>query len=289
MSKKIGYDMSLTAKSNAKINLFLHITGKRDDGFHNIYSLFVPINLHDTITITPNVSTMLLCNKSYIPTNQKNIILKVDKILREEYGLERCFRIDLVKRIPVGAGLGGGSSNGVAYLNLALQASGIELSMEEKEKIMARVGSDTVFFLHNKPAIVTGRGENLHFLDFLPNFYILIIYPNIFLSTKDVYSSSHLSFTDENNLPKINNNLTFNDIISFMKNDMEVSAFNMYPNIKEIVDNVNLKGNGKALMSGSGSTVFAIYESKDKRDIDFENFVREYPDYFIKKAELIKS
>lgn len=287
MSKKVGYGKSISAKSNAKINLFLYITGKRDDGYHNIYSYFAPINLYDTITITPNVKTILSCNKKFIPLTEKNIILKVDKILRDDYGLTTHFKIDLIKRIPIGAGLGGGSSNAATYLNLVTKAVGLNISMKEKENIMAQVGSDTIFFLHNKPAIVTGRGENIEIKDCLPKCYLLLIYPNIFIATKNIYSNNNLRYTDENKLPVIKSKLSYDDLTAIMSNDLENPVFSMYDEIKILVDNINENGNGKGLMSGSGATVYGLYKNIDLLNIDFEYFTNKYPRYFIKKAEII--
>ena len=282
MSKRVSYGTRFSAKCYAKVNLFLHVTGKRDDGYHNINSLLVPIDLHDTISITADNVTSLRCNIHYIPTNHKNIILKTDKILREEYGLDRCFRIDLTKRIPTGAGLGGGSSDAASYLKLVMKASGMELSYEQQEDIMRKVGSDTVFFLKNRPALATGRGDILQDFDFLPKFHLLIINPQIFVSTKDVYSHSDLVFTNEKNLPVITSPLTFSQMAVLMKNDMEVPVFKMYSDIKTIVDKINSHGRGVGMMSGSGSTVFGVYENPSARDEDFEIFKSEYPSYFIK-------
>lgn len=289
MSRKVSSYRRFTAHACAKVNIFLHVLGKRDDGYHNIRSLLVPVSLYDTLTITADNTTSLHCNQHFIPRNHKNIILKTDKILRDDYGFDRCFKIDLIKRIPTGAGLGGGSSDAATYLKLAMKASGIELPFKEQEDIMRRVGSDTVFFLKNRPAIVSGRGDILEDFDFLPKFFILLINPQIFVSTKEIYSHSQLAFTHEKNLPNITSPLTFQEMTALMKNDMEVPAFNMYDSIKVIVDKINAGGRGRGLMSGSGSTVFGVYESQSALDEDYEVFKAEYPSYFIKKVETVCS
>lgn len=287
MSKKIGYGKPLSANSNAKINLFLYVLGKRDDGYHNIYSLFAPIDLSDTITITPCDKTIIVCNKKYIPVDNKNIILQVDNILRKDYGITTNFHIELIKRIPVGAGLGGGSSNAATYLNLVLQSEGIDLPIEEKEKIMLQVGSDTLFFLYNKPALVAGRGEISSFINISSKCYVLIIYPNKHISTKNIYSSKDLLYSNKENLPFIDKNISYNEIKNIMKNDLEVPVFKMYPYIKEVIESINQKGNGVALMSGSGSTVFGLYDDENLLDEDYDFFSNRYKDFFIKKAKII--
>lgn len=287
MSKKIGYGKPLSANSNAKINLFLYVLGKRDDGYHNIYSLFAPIDLSDTITITPCDKTIIVCNKKYIPVDNKNIILQVDNILRKDYGITTNFHIELIKRIPVGAGLGGGSSNAATYLNLVLQSEGIDLPIEEKEKIMLQVGSDTLFFLYNKPALVAGRGEISSFINISSKCYVLIIYPNKHISTKNIYSSKDLLYSNKENLPFIDKNISYNEIKNIMKNDLEVPVFKMYPYIKEVIESINQKGNGVALMSGSGSTVFGLYDDENLLNEDYDFFSNKYKDFFIKKAKII--
>lgn len=287
MSKKIGYGKPLSANSNAKINLFLYVLGKRDDGYHNIYSLFAPIDLSDTITITPCDKTIIVCNKKYIPVDNKNIILQVDNILRKDYGITTNFHIELIKRIPVGAGLGGGSSNAATYLNLVLQSEGIDLPIEEKEKIMLQVGSDTLFFLYNKPALVAGRGEISSFINISSKCYVLIIYPNKHISTKNIYSSKDLLYSNKENLPFIDKNISYNEIKNIMKNDLEVPVFKMYPYIKEVIESINQKGNGVALMSGSGSTVFGLYDDENLLNEDYDFFSNRYKDFFIKKAKII--
>lgn len=287
MSKKIGYGKPLSANSNAKINLFLYVLGKRDDGYHNIYSLFAPIDLSDTITITPCDKTIIVCNKKYIPVDNKNIILQVDNILRKDYGITTNFHIELIKRIPVGAGLGGGSSNAATYLNLVLQSEGIDLPIKEKEKIMLQVGSDTLFFLYNKPALVAGRGEISSFINISSKCYVLIIYPNKHISTKNIYSSKDLLYSNKENLPFIDKNISYNEIKNIMKNDLEVPVFKMYPYIKEVIESINQKGNGVALMSGSGSTVFGLYDDENLLNEDYDFFSNRYKDFFIKKAKII--
>ncbi len=284
----MGRGARLSGECNAKINLFLRITGRRDDGYHNIRTLFVPLDLHDTITLTPAPYTSLRCNVPHIPVNHKNIILKTDKILREEYGFDRCFRIDLIKRIPTGAGLGGGSSDAACYLNLAAGAAGLELSDVDKADIMRRVGSDTVFFLRGRPALGSGRGDVLEDFDFLPDFHVLLINPRIHVSTRDIYSSPELVLSEDCDVPEITSPMTFGEMTAIMKNDMELPVFNMYAEVKELVEKINSRGRGAGRMSGSGATVFGVYESESLRDEDYEAFRAEYPSYFIKKAETLR-
>lgn len=278
---------SLAFKCPAKVNLFLHITGKRQDGYHNIYTLFCPISLYDIITLEKSDRTTLTCSNKDIPVDSSNLILKTHNILQNNYGLKDNFKIHLEKNIPTGAGLGGGSSNAANYLSNVNKISNLNLTYNQMAEIMASIGSDTVFFLHNKPALASGRGEIIEEYIELPQLYLLIINPNIFISTKEIYSSPNLKYTSINSLDKIKKTYIFEELNSIMKNDMQNVVFNTCKEVKDIVDFLNNKTNGIALMSGSGSTVFAVYENKNQRDFAYNLAKEQYKTYLIEKAAIV--
>ena len=278
---------SLTFKCPAKVNLFLHITGKRQDGYHNIYTLFCPISLYDIITLEKSNKTTLTCSNKDIPVDSSNLILKTHNILQNNYGLKDNFKIHLEKNIPTGAGLGGGSSNAANYLSNVNKISNLNLTYNQMAEIMASIGSDTVFFLHNKPALASGRGEIIEEYIELPQLYLLIINPNIFISTKEIYSSPNLKYTSINSLDKIKKTYIFEELYSIMKNDMQNIVFNTCKEVKDIVDFLNNKTNGIALMSGSGSTVFAVYENENQRDFAYNLAKEQYKTYLIEKAAIV--
>lgn len=278
---------SLAFKCPAKVNLFLHITGKRQDGYHNIYTLFCPISLYDIITLEKSDRTTLTCSNKDIPVDSSNLILKTHNILQNNYGLKDNFKIHLEKNIPTGAGLGGGSSNAANYLSNANKISNLNLTYNQMAEIMASIGSDTVFFLHNKPALASGRGEIIEEYIELPQLYLLIINPNIFISTKEIYSSPNLKYTSINSLDKIKKTYIFEELNSIMKNDMQNVVFNTCKEVKDIVDFLNNKTNGIALMSGSGSTVFAVYENENQRDFAYNLAKEQYKTYLIEKAAIV--
>ena len=278
---------SLTFKCPAKVNLFLHITGKRQDGYHNIYTLFCPISLYDIITLEKSNKTTLTCSNKDIPVDSSNLILKTHNILQNNYGLKDNFKIHIEKNIPTGAGLGGGSSNAANYLSNVNKISNLNLTYNQMAEIMASIGSDTVFFLHNKPALASGRGEIIEEYIELPQLYLLIINPNIFISTKEIYSSPNLKYTSINSLDKIKKTYIFEELYSIMKNDMQNIVFNTCKEVKDIVDFLNNKTNGIALMSGSGSTVFAVYENENQRDFAYNLAKEQYKTYLIEKAAIV--
>lgn len=278
----------LTVKCPAKVNLFLHVTGKRQDGYHNIYTLFYPISLCDNLTIEKSSHTVLECSNADLPVDDNNIIIKTHNLLKEQYNLQDEYKIYLEKNIPFGAGLGGGSSNAAKYLQAVNKLSGLNLSYSQMKHIMEQIGSDTIFFLHNRPMEAYGRGEILETAPVLPPLYFVIINPNIFISTKEIYTSPDLKFTHINAIDKLKNRYTFEELKSIMANDMEEAVFKKHKEVKEIVDFLNEESHGGALMSGSGSTVFAIFDNEKERDNAFIKAKEKYKTYFIEKAAVFK-
>ncbi len=280
----------LSAKSYAKINLFLYIIGKREDGYHDIYTLFLPIDIHDILTIERADKLEFRSSNSTLQLNDDNIIIKTDMILRNEYGLDVNYSIHLDKHIPIGAGLGGGSSNAATYLKLVNNDSSLNLSDEQMVSIMARVGSDTVFFLDPKPKLGYARGEVLEGIDINVELFLLIINPNIFISTKEVYSSSTLQLTDFKTIDSIRESRisSYREIMQLMHNDLERVVLETNSIIKDIIEELNSYDiNSKALMSGSGSTIFSVYSSKESRDKAVTYISNIYPDFYIKETSVI--
>lgn len=281
---------SLSAKSYAKINLFLYITGKREDGYHDIYTLFLPIDIHDILTIERAENLEFRSNNSTLQLNDDNIIIKTDTILRNEYGLDISYSIYLDKHIPIGAGLGGGSSNAATYLKLVNTDSSLNLSEADMISIMARVGSDTVFFLDPKPKLGYGKGEILEQIDFKVELFLLVINPNIFISTKEVYCSNTLQLTDFKTIDSINESCisSYSEVMQLMYNDLERVVLPTNSTIRDIIEELNgYDVNSRALMSGSGSTIFSVYSSSKSRDEAVSYISSKYPDFYIKEASII--
>lgn len=268
----------------AKVNLFLYVLGKRPDGYHNIFTLFYPISLYDKLIIEKSDKTEIICSQKDIPLDDNNIIIKTHNILREKYNLNDNFKIELIKNIPSGAGLGGGSSDAANYLKAVNEISRLGLDYHKMAEIMAQVGSDTVFFLKDIPQLAKGRGTELSAAPKLPELYFLIVNPNIHVSTKEIYNSKNLELTNPNTINMIKKEYTFEELKSIMKNDMQKAVFLMHKEVKDIVDFLNNYTNGIALMSGSGSTVFAVYPDKSSQEEAFNKAKNNYKTYFIEKA-----
>lgn len=275
-------------KSYAKINIFLNINGKRDDGYHDIETLFVKIGLHDVIGLKKSDKLILECNKADIPTDSSNIILKVDTILKTEYGLKDNYHIKLEKNIPAGGGLGGGSGNAAVYLKAVNELSALNVSMLEMEKIMARVGSDTVFFLHDKPMLAEGRGEILHDGPQLPECFVLLVNPLIHVPTGQIYSSPNLKLTPRGELTRMRHAYTYESLLGLLKNGMEPAVFALYPEVGHVRELLLKSGADSALMSGSGATVFGLFSTEEKLNNSFQYITKNFPDYFTEKTYILK-
>lgn len=251
--------------SICKINIGLFVTEKRPDGYHNIETIFYPITkLFDSIIFKKDTQTSFECN---IPSlnNDDNIIFKAIKLLEDFTGEKFNVNIKLIKNIPFGAGLGGGSSNAAETLKALNYLYDLNLKTSELLELAAKIGADVPFFINPAPTFATGIGNIFSPIDFKINYPILLIKPDISISTKEAYKSikpekpkfalTELSGKNFNtNLPYLNQ----------IKNDFENFAFTKYPELSNIKNILIEKGAFFALMSGSGSTIYGIFENNYK-------------------------
>ncbi len=260
--------------ANAKINLGLHVLSKREDGYHEIESLKFPIPLYDVIEILPSASFQLDILGMEIEGNlEDNLIWKAFEIIRENHAVDPV-RIILQKNIPMGAGLGGGSSDATAVLRGLNDFFSLDISDENLRKYAAQLGSDCPFFVANTPQLAKGKGEALEpfHLD-LKGKYLYLIHPNIHVSTAQAYSKiepKDRSF-DWHEL----SNTEVSNWKSSIKNDFENSVFRVHPEIGSLKEAFYEHGAEYAAMSGSGSAVFGIFKAMpQKMDVN-------YPSQFI--------
>jgi len=251
---------------NAKINLGLNILEKRSDGYHNLETIFYPIQLHDALEITisqKNMGNYILnfYGKHINEDTDNNLVIKAYKIIKALHPTLPSIEIGLLKKIPMGAGLGGGSSDASHMIRLLNDYFHLDMSIKEMEQYAANLGADCTFFIQNKPAYATGIGNILCPIQLsLEGYYLIVIKPEIFVSTAKAYSMikprrpiRHLT-----------------DIIKtpievwkdFMINDFEESVFNQFPEIGVIKESLYQRGALYASMSGSGASVYGIF-SKD--------------------------
>jgi 4-diphosphocytidyl-2-C-methyl-D-erythritol kinase len=259
-------------KSPAKINWSLYVLNKRDDGYHNIISLMQCIGLYDTLAFEEAPDIQLISNMDIQP--ERNLVYKAACLLQERSGIRKGALIDLKKKIPHGAGLGGGSSNAASTLIGLNHLWELGMDIEDLKNIGAELGSDVPVFFHCPAAIAEGRGEVLNPVATQKSYHILLVKPDISVSTASAYTmlgrkkdSMNLTKNEEkiNNIKLIYNALNADDmrlLKTCLHNDFEESVFNLYPIIGELKERLIAEGAAAAVMSGSGSTVLGIFESR---------------------------
>ena len=269
---------------NCKINLGLHILQKRTDGFHDLETVFYPVAFQDALEIVQNQSptTDIEFTTSGLEmpsTIEQNICVKAYRLLKKDIPALPAVKIHLHKVIPVGAGLGGGSSDGAFTLTLLNKKFSLHLSEEQLLHYALQLGSDCPFFVKNQSSYATGRGENLEEVQInLSDFKIVLVNPKIHIDTKQAFSK----------IVPDNQRTSIKDIILMpieqwknnLKNDFEASIFSQYPEIKEVKEKLYQQGAVYASMSGSGSTVYGLFNKSLDRLLNFPS------SYFVQEIKL---
>ncbi len=251
----------------AKINLGLHVLNKRQDGFHEIESCLYPIPLCDILEIIPAEETIFLQTGIELPnSNEKNICVKAYDLLSAKYNIPPVY-IHLRKQIPIGAGLGGGSSDAAFVLKGLNELFSLNISQLNLASFAAELGSDCPFFITSLPCLVSGRGEMLSpsSID-LSGKFLVLINPNIHISTKDAYAL----INPQQPVGKLEEILSGeqNKWKRSLVNDFQVPIAQKYPIISETIDFLYENGAYYAAMSGSGSTVFGLFDSEPVAEVN---------------------
>jgi len=266
----------------AKINLGLHITEKRSDGYHNIETIFYPVMLCDALELvvadTKQRGDHLTCtgiNTGSDPEN--NLVIKATNRLREKYFFP-FLNIHLHKAIPIGAGLGGGSSDSACLMRAINKVLHLDISKEELKKISLEIGSDCPFFIDGVPVLAIGRGEKMTPVNpCLTGFYLVLLNPGVGISTKEAYQNCSPRKPDTSLEQLIKRPITeWKDLI---KNDFEDFATRKHPLIADIKEGLYKAGALFSLMSGSGSSVYGVFREKPdlpemlKKYVIFEGWI----------------
>ena len=262
-------------KAPAKINIGLNIISKRDDGYHNLETVFYQINdLFDVLTVEKSENFELILIDENKDLEKNNIISKAVQLLEDKTSVKITPKILLKKNIPIGAGLGGGSSDAASILKAINELYKLELSFEELKSISLKLGSDVPLFLYDYPTIGKSRGELLEKVNIKIDYPILLVNPKIHISTKEAFSN----IIPKENLFNYSNiqNGKISDWKNKLTNDFEKSVFKFYPEIEEIKTKLYKNGALFSLMSGSGSTVYAIFDSLEKANLAAELFPKQY-------------
>jgi len=249
----------------AKVNLFLEILRKRADGYHEIRSLIQAIRLFDTLWIKPGTKgPEIHCPEHPELENESNLALRAAHLLEREMDRSLPFSVRLFKRIPVGGGLGGGSSDGAAVLIGLNRLLGDPIPPERLHDLGAQIGSDVPFFLSKQTALASGRGERIEPWPDFPGLWYVLIYPGFSISTSWAYGQVKFPLTRIKKTINIKRLKDVKDIraIDFLRNDLEEFVTPFHPIIGKIKKALLEQGCLQALMSGSGSAVFGIWETR---------------------------
>lgn len=256
-------------KAYAKINLFLNVINKRFDGYHDLEMVMASIELHDLLSFKKNPSGLIsITSDREITVNQEdNIVYKIALFLQEEFQVNEGADIHIIKNIPIAAGLAGGSADAAATFRGLTKLWKLNLNLEDMAKLGIEFGADIPFCIYNKLCIARGKGEEILFLKKKLKIPVLLVNPNIKISTKKVFSKvveEKLKEVKINNMSSAIYNKNYELMARELHNSLEKIAFDMEPKIKEIKHQMIDLGLDGALMSGSGATVFGISKNKEK-------------------------
>ncbi len=255
---------SLQINANAKINLGLLVKFKREDGFHEIESIFQEIDFGDEIILKPNHGISFTTNSDELKTEKNNSCIQAAGILMREFSIDGL-SIELNKKIPIGAGLGGGSSDAMAVLKGGIKLYQSQIEDETISCFAAQLGSDVSFFLRGKTAHVSGRGEIIQPIKIGLKYYVLLVMPGLKISTLWAYKSLGMHLTKKDNDYKFKSSnllgLTIGSLKKIFHNDFEKSIFDAHPELANIKDLLYSEKADFSCLSGSGSTVFGIFST----------------------------
>ncbi len=262
--------MVFTLPSFAKLNLDLRVIGKRDDGYHELFTVFQTVSLCDEITFEDSDSVEMTSSHRGIPTDGRNLIVKSGNVLRERFAVTAGAKMHLRKRIPAPGGLGGGSSNAAVALIGLNRLWRLDISFEEMLEIAATLGSDVPFFLYGGTAMGFGSGTEIEPISDIREKYLLIVTPDVHVSTADAFKGLNSPSLTTEASERILLNCRFNaeslDLRhTALKNDFEPTVFSSHPQIALVRQTLLDLDAINALMSGSGASVFAVFDKEETR------------------------
>ncbi len=282
---------TLTLESPAKLNLCLDILGKRPDGFHELVTLFERINLSDKITLkaTKGGKVRVFCKHPQVPKGPKNLVVKIALALQADFQVKAGVDIYIDKRIPVAAGLAGGSSNGATVLMGLNRLWNLGLTQKQLNAYAAAVGSDLNFFLYNTPfAIGTGRGEQIRPLKVKTKLWHVLVTPKVKMLTKDVFralAQAKLNLTNKRD--NVNILLPFlreghiAQIAGALSNDLEPAILSLRPDFLRIKEKLSDAGSVGVCFSGSGPSVYALASSQAHARAIAARFDKRFAQVFV--------
>ena len=273
----------------AKINLCLDVVRRREDGYHDLRMIMVPIDFYDVLELIPSEETTMTLNRSYIPVNDKNTVIKAIHVMQERYGFTQNFACTLQKHIPTQAGLAGGSADAAAAIRMINRIMKLDLSVEEMIDVAKEVGADVPFCTINRPALVEGIGEKIQPFSCHSDFGILLVKPRRGVSTKAAFGGLNfdtIQHPDVDGMKTALENGDYEGMISRLGNSLEEISLQLVEEIRDVKEQLTELGFDGVLMSGSGSTVFGI--TKSPRLLRESSDLMRANGYFVRMTRIIQ-
>lgn len=275
---------TLTRNAYAKVNLALDVLRRREDGYHDVCMIMQNLSLYDTLTFTveeaDTLTITLACDKAFVPCDASNLIYKAIALMGETYHLTGHVHVELVKRIPVEAGMAGGSTDCAAAFHAMRELYGLDVSDQELMKLGVKLGADVPYCIMAKTALSEGIGEVLTEVAPLPDCFVVVAKPTISVSTKMVYENLHANelqhHPDVAGMVDALKQGDLSGVASRMENVLETVTTKLYPQIEEIKQTMKESGAENAIMSGSGPTVFGLYTEKATAEQAAEKIRQQY-------------
>ena len=282
----------LMVKAYAKVNVALNVLEKLENGYHEIDTVILPLELHDRIEfeiLPERFETMITSDDISLPTDESNLVYKAFKTLKEHYKFKENFRIHVHKCIPISAGLAGGSADAAATINAIIKMLRIKASKDELVALAKKVGSDVPYCLFNKPSRCKGIGEDMEHIKLKNKYFVLLIKPKQGMATAEAYKKyDSLEEKEFSNIDKLLDALAKgkDDIVAEeMKNGLEKPTIETIEEVKNIKNKLLTDGFLMSMMSGSGSTVFAM--STSLKDIQKESMKFDNKKYYVKVTNIL--
>lgn len=276
-------------KAHAKINLCLDVIQRREDGYHDLKMIMVPLELHDNIYINLSDKDYMSCEGMDIPLDDTNTVYKAVNLLRDKYGFKEHFDIKIEKHIPMQAGMAGGSADGAAVLRAINQMLQLNISLDELSAMSKAIGADVPFCVKETCSVVEGIGEILTPFEMNCDFDILLVKPQAGVPTGKAFQMLNFDECTHPDCDKVKCACESNDFEELTKaigNTLEYSAFKIVEEVAQLKEELYDMGFEAVLMSGSGSTVFALSKDTEFVDKAVEILKNKYP--FVKKTKIKK-
>ncbi len=279
----------MRTKAYAKINLFLDVVGKREDGYHLLDMVMVPIDTFDTLSIEPAENVVMECDRYYIPTDGRNTVIKAYELMRERYSIKDSHAIRLVKNIPAQAGMAGGSADAAAMIRLLNDEYRLGLTVEQMMEIAISVGADVPFCVLNQSARVSGIGEVIEPFERKLNAYMILIKPKFGISTPALFKS--FAFDKKTQTASIDSmieSLTTDNyplFVSSIYNRLQQEAVKQFPELQKMIDLLLSLGFDAAAMTGSGSVIYGVTQDENVVNQAVKALVYKFP--YVKKTRML--